>query len=531
MFLNLPLEALILLITSGLNLFFASVIYFKNPKDTTNRLFSLSILFLVLWNISVIFAQNTSENILWVKAAYATSILALITFLYFLKFFPKEDKGLKSPLFYILIYSGLVFSLLIYPTKFLVKLDPFLIIPIQGMDRTKVFSSLGMNFFLFYLIVYVCFVIFIFLKKLKSLSGIEKLRVKYAAVGVIVFLVLALLANLFLPHLLNIKLGNIGPAFSVIMIGFISYAISKYRLFEIRIVLTESFVVIIGFILLIQIFLAESILWKAASIVIFILFIVFAYLLIKSVLREISYREKLQRAYAKLAKLDKAKSEFISIASHQLRAPLSAIKGYMSMILEGSYGPLSRKIKKPLENVYKSNEELISLANNLLNLSRIEAGKITLEKEEVDLNELINDVVDELKIEADKKGLYLRYQTISLPKIKIDPEKIKQVVLNIVDNAIKYTSKGGIRIRTSLLDSKILIEISDTGVGMTKEELDGLFQSFWRGEGGPKLWTGGAGLGLYIAKKFIELHKGEIYAKSQGKGKGSTFYIELPLAK
>lgn len=254
---------------------------------------------------------------------------------------------------------------------------------------------------------------------------------------------------------------------------------------------------------------------------------------VKRIITEQKITKELQVAYEELKELDKAKTEFISIASHQLRTPLSAIKGYISMLQEKTYGVLPKKMEKPLENVYLSNERLIKLVNNLLSVSRIETGKIQIKLENSSLEEIILSLVEELKGIAQVKNIYLKYEKSEekLPKISLDREKIRQVILNLIDNAIKYTTKGGITIKTKIQDQKCKIEIKDTGEGMTKKEISHLFRSFDRGSAGQRLWREGAGLGLYIARKFVEMHQGQIWVESKGKGRGSTFYIELPLNK
>lgn len=314
----------------------------------------------------------------------------------------------------------------------------------------------------------------------------------------------------------------------------ITYAIIKEHLFDIRVVLTQSLVGVIAILLFINIFTSQTPLeytWKGAMLG---AFIIAGYLLIKSVLNEIKYREQLQKAYRELQRLDKAKSEFISIASHQLRTPLTVIKGYMSMILEGTYGKVGSSMKKPIEGVFQSNERLIRLVNNLLNLSRLEAGRIKMSNGKLQIEDTIQSVLEELKIKADEKKLKLSLKKPAkkLPVITADSEKIRSVISNLIDNAIRYTEKGSITVATSVKDAKILhIEIQDTGIGMTKDEMGGLFKSFSRGGAGNTFWTEGTGLGLYVAKQFVDMHKGKIWAESPGRGKGSTFFVELPLKK
>ena len=169
--------------------------------------------------------------------------------------------------------------------------------------------------------------------------------------------------------------------------------------------------------------------------------------------------------------------------------------------------------------------------SDLLNISRIEAGKIKLKIEKFPLEDIIDSVVVELKPLAKEKKLYLKWEKprISLQKVLVDKDKIRQVVLNVIDNGIRYTERGGVTINYRKANKVCKLIVSDTGEGMTKKEISNLFQSFTRGAIGVRTWTGGTGLGLYIAKKFVEIHNGKIWAKSPGKGKGSTFYVELPI--
>lgn len=237
------------------------------------------------------------------------------------------------------------------------------------------------------------------------------------------------------------------------------------------------------------------------------------------------------KANKELKQLDAAKSEFISIASHQLRTPLTVIKGYISMMLEGSFGELTDGGRDSLDKVYESNERLIQLVENLLNISRIESGRLQFQYEVVQFEEIIDSVIEELAGNIKKKGLHLNYKkpTKPLPKMKIDDEKIRQVIMNLVDNAIKYTKKGSITINLKKTGSNLQFCVSDSGIGISKEYLPNLFKKFSRGEGTSVIHTEGTGLGLYVAREMIEAHKGKIWAESKGEGMGSRFCFEIPV--
>jgi signal transduction histidine kinase len=163
-------------------------------------------------------------------------------------------------------------------------------------------------------------------------------------------------------------------------------------------------------------------------------------------------------------------------------------------------------------------------------VSKIEAGEMEINLERADLREIIREVINELSIKAKEKNLYLNFEEPKEPfETLLDKEKIRQVILNLIDNSIRYTQEGGVKVKLQMANGRLQIVVSDTGEGLTKEEKEKLFEKFSRGTAGTKFWTEGAGLGLYIAKEFVKMHNGKIWVESEGRGKGSTFYIELPM--
>ncbi len=246
--------------------------------------------------------------------------------------------------------------------------------------------------------------------------------------------------------------------------------------------------------------------------------------------------KELRRANEELKILDEAKSEFISIASHQLRTPLTSIKGLISMALEDFWGPLNKEQKKYLGQVYQSEERLLRLIEDLLDISRMEAGRMQFVFQPLNLMEIVKEVIGDLANQAKQKNLELRLLEAStseksLPKVKADPLKIRQVVQNLIDNAIKYTEKGEVVVRLEKENGSVVFSVSDTGMGITKEDRVNLFEKFQRGKGVNVRDTEGTGLGLYLAAKIVEAHGGKIWAVSEGRLKGSTFSFSLPMIK
>jgi PAS domain S-box-containing protein len=239
----------------------------------------------------------------------------------------------------------------------------------------------------------------------------------------------------------------------------------------------------------------------------------------------------LLRDITEQAAIEGMKSEFISVVSHELRTPLTPIKGYIDLILEGDAGELTDEQRAYLKIVEVNTDRLVALVNDLLDISRIEAGKIDLEVKPVAIEELVQDVVAVHRKLIESRGLTL---TLALPPrlpwVKADRNRITQVLNNLVSNACKYTPSGGITI-SAVPDGEFLeVTVSDTGVGLSRADMKKLFTKFFRAKNPATSETAGTGLGLAITKSIIEKHEGEIWVESRP-GKGAAFHFTLPLVE
>jgi signal transduction histidine kinase len=242
--------------------------------------------------------------------------------------------------------------------------------------------------------------------------------------------------------------------------------------------------------------------------------------------------KKLVQSNTKLKELDSAKDEFISMASHQLRTPLTSVKGYISMILEGDAGEINDLQKKFLNQAFISSQRMVYLISDLLNVSRLKTGKFVIENRETYLPDTVEDELRQLDETIKARGLSIDYKKPKkFPTVMLDEDKVRQVIMNFADNAIYYTPAGGkIIIELKATDEVVKYTVKDTGIGVPKHEQHHLFTKFYRAGNARKARPDGTGLGLFMAKKVITAQGGSILFTSE-EGKGSTFGFSLPRKK
>ncbi len=336
------------------------------------------------------------------------------------------------------------------------------------------------------------------------------------------------------------EINLIGPLGMLAFIGTLSYLIVRFKAFNIKLVAAQALVASLILLIGSEFFFVESTTTRMLVGVTFLLSCIGGYFLVRSVNREVLQREQiaklaenLQGVNTRLKELDKMKSEFVSIASHQLRSPLTSIRGYASMLSEGSYGKLPKKATEVVEKIGDSAKYMALSVEDYLNVSRIEAGNMKYEIGDFNLKDMAERIVDEMRTVAIKKGLIMLFRSDCKGSCSVNADvgKTRQIIMNLLDNSMKYTQKGTITVRAhdDVKKKKMFITIEDTGVGMSKETQEEVFEKFVRAKNANNVNVTGTGLGLFVAKKMITDMKGRVWAESDGEGKGSRFHIELPL--
>jgi signal transduction histidine kinase len=236
----------------------------------------------------------------------------------------------------------------------------------------------------------------------------------------------------------------------------------------------------------------------------------------------------------KIQAIDRMKTEFLSMVSHELHTPITPIKGYLALMLGGKMGDLPPKLLPPLKILSKQAEHLHALIDSLLDLSRLELGKtIPTVKEPVNMKTVIEDITEAMKVQADDKGIILEVNTPEqLPTILGDAVKLKRVITNLIGNAIKFTPKGGIiKVNGFIQESNIRVEVIDNGMGIAPENLERVFHKFFQVDSSYTRVAAGIGMGLPLARELVEIHGGHLWAESEGLGKGARFIFTLPIAQ
>lgn len=532
-----------ILILSFLLLFLGSFVFFKNPRGRAQQSFFLLSFSAFFWVISryledKVFSYSLKSFFLLLD--FSSGIFFIVSSLLFCL-------DIVFPKIFPTIFR---FSLILFPigVSLFIFFSSLVLSGYQVSDNGTIYPQYG-NFGWTYdalLVTFSLISILVLLWGLKRSRGGEIMLYLYPLIGILFTVIIALVTNVFVPVEIlygeNYKFyslaGILSPFFLVL---FSSYSIFRYHLFNIRILFAEAVLFFILFITFIQIFIISDPLQILLRSMVFITLLFLSVMLIRSVNNEVRRKEELQRltddlaeANAELRRLDESKTEFISIASHQLRTPLSAIKGFVALLADGSYGTLPKTAEDIVKRVSIATERLIRLVENLLNISRMEAGRLEYRYTEVDFSDVLFELRDSFSVLASEKEVAISFDIPErgvMPCFLLDRDKMIEVISNLIDNALKYTPHGFVRVRAELLYDAVRISVTDTGMGFSPEMKPLLFQKFSRGRHAERFDTNGSGLGLYVGKRMVEAQGGKIWATSEGEGKGSSFFVSFPIKR
>lgn len=524
---SFPLLSAVLVAVLGL------FVFSRDPKSVVNRLFGAISVVCVMWLFGtfmmfsgLIRGADEATVLFWDRFVYLG-----IVFVPALEYHFGLTLSRRKP--DVALYAAYALSVLFL---ILSRLDPF----ISGLFRYEwgghaVAGPLHHAFLIFFLLYILAFFRILYGYYRTATDRNERAGLIVAATA---FGILDVVGGLgFLPaYGIGIfPISLIAPTAFVLVIG---YSIVRYGLFDIETVTAQVSVGAILFLMVAQFLFRDTAGSSFLDPLMFLSVALVGYFLVRSVKRDLARKEELQeisdslaKANERLKELDNTKTEFISIASHQLRTPLTAIKGYLSLLLEGSYGEIPSEVADVLGKMSLVNRGLVQLVEDLLNVSRIDAGRISYSFEPTSVEALIAERIDLFMPMAREKDLLFRIRLPKdpLPELMLDQGKIREAVSNLIDNAIKYTKRGFVEVSVEAVGSEaVRITVADSGIGFRKGEESGFFGKFIRTKDTTREYVSGTGLGLYVGASFVDAHGGRMWAESDGPGTGARFIIELP---
>ncbi len=525
----------ILFIIGALNLILSIFIFANNPKCKINQSFAIFAFFISFWPITLFLYRNAEIFYaeFWMKTSYLAAAGIALSFWLFVHYFPIDVPRTVLNRTTPLIITLALISLFFIPN--------FLTSGVYDLPNgTRMVNSewCGHSVFALYFITFFFGAILLLWHRFKMSEGIIKQQSRILFFGILGSGIFGTIFNLVLPspYFNNFNYIYVGPFFTFLFVLAVSYAVARHQLMNIKAIATEFFVVIMFLISVLKIFFTDSRQDFFLQMGFAGLILMLGAFLIHSVENEVKRREEMSKlaksledANCKLQELDRQKTEFLSIASHQLRTPLSIIKGYIELIEDGAYGKTTKQMTKTLDDMDESNERLVKMVDEFLDITRIEQGRTKYNFENKKINDIIDSVIKELLPKAEAKHLkvVINYKT-DKTLVSVDEEKVRHVVFNFVDNAIKYTESGNFNVFVEELNGGLALKVQDHGIGFDKVDEVNFFQKFYRGENVKGTNVNGTGLGIYVCKKFIENHGGMVWAHSSGLGKGSEFGFWIP---
>jgi signal transduction histidine kinase len=358
--------------------------------------------------------------------------------------------------------------------------------------------------------------IIVLFKRIGETKGDERRQVMLMFTGMSLTAGLLLLFSFILPiGFKNFDFVPYGALFIFPVIVFTAYAIYIVEMFHVKNIFAGLFIFFLCVVSLIELILAETVEQLMLRVLVFLLTIIIGIQLVRNTFE--------------IELANEQKSELMSFATHEIRTPITVMRGYATMLLDGDKGVINDQVKDLLQKIMVAGNDVTTLLAEYLDKSKIELGQMEYIPSKFDVTSTINEILSIFRINAEQKGITITPNLDSSHKhiIYADKAKLKEIVINIIDNAVKYTPYGSIDVSVTASGGYVTIKVADTGVGISEEVMPSLFKEFSRADL-QKVNILGSGLGLYLAKKFTEAQKGKIWAESEGTDKGSQFYIKFP---
>jgi len=547
------------------SLLLALFVFVKNGKSLSARWLLVTVILLSVWLFSdlVLWASEKPSYIMffWSLLVLIEPIIYVGMLFFAYAIISGKDIPFKGRLLILLILLPTVF---LAPTQFaLLNFD------LSNCEREAIEGPLALYGYGAEIIFSLWILGFGIKEFFAAKVAKDRRKILLIMGGILLFLLSFSLGNIIGNLSLDWTIGQYGLFGIPVFVALLAYLIVRYKAFNIKLVGTQALVVTLWVALLALLFIRTIEISRIIVSLTLILFLFIGILLVRSVAKEVKQREEIaqlaedvKRAYVvekkakeELERLDKFKDQFLMTTQHNLRTPLTSMMGYSDLLLKGVFGKQTKKTTEVIEKFQNLTQGMIKMVNDFLDMAQFQLGKDVVNlKPGVDVLQMLDNIKNELEFKANSKGVYLKLER---PEgellIKADREKLKAAIFNVIDNAVKYTVTGGVDVKVKNqnpvnpvrnspptgpsgaqsaggVSNGVKITVTDTGIGIPKDKIANLFNSmFERSDAAKKVSTVGSGIGLYLSGQIIKSHNGKVWAESQGEGKGSIFYIELPI--
>jgi len=502
-------------------------VFFKSGKDRMSQILLMMISFFSIWSLIdlILWATNDPRFVLffWSLQVLVEPMIFLFSFYLIFVFIKKKDFS---------FWQWVLVSLPVLPIIFLLSTNLNLI----GVDVYDCNAMEGFIAQYYSYIVELVFILSIFIFSLAQyfkIKDLEKKReIKIFSIGLVLFLIAFSWGNIIGSFTDNWVLAQVGLIGMPIFIGFLSYMIVRFKTFNIKLLgvqaLVWGLIIIIGA----QFFFVKTTINYILTAVTFLFSVIFGIFLIDSVKKEINQRIKLQKLNSDLESLFTQRESLVHLITHKVKASFTRSKYIFAEMVGGGFGKLTPELKDMSQKGLDSDNEGIKTVDLVLNAFNLQKGIVKYEMAPVDFKAMVLDSAESRRDPAETKGLKMELNIEEGDfTISGDAFWLKEVTNNLVENAVRYTQKGTITVSLIKKEDKLLFSVKDSGIGITEEDKKNLFTEGGRGKNSVKVNVDSTGYGLFSVKLVVEAHGGRVWAESEGENKGSTFLVELNLAK
>ncbi|PIR83300.1 hypothetical protein COU19_01020 [Candidatus Kaiserbacteria bacterium CG10_big_fil_rev_8_21_14_0_10_56_12] len=527
------LPTIAVLAVAVFNLILGAVVLTQDFDDRANRYFAVLSVSAVLWGVGTgfFFLVDPSRSTLFdliARSNYFFGGVIPAAFLYFAFVFKREH---SSPRWQTLAFfiPTLAFLVLDFGTS-LIIVRPFVSAEgVRGFIYGPLQILFDLNVWASFLVAFV-----IFVKKYRHSSSNIRAQILYIAIGTYVTFGIAGIFNLMLPHFYGVfDYIWVGPVAIIFWVGTMAFAVARYRLFNVKVVSSELLVIALWLVLLLRIAFAQNDEDFLFSVGLFLAVLVLGVFVIRGVIRGARRRDLIEAQEAELSLMNSKQETLLHFISHEVKGYFAKSEAAFAGITEGDYGMVSPALQSMATNGLKDVRQAVHIVMNVLDASNLKKGAVSFKSGLFDLKKTLYEVVEELRPLANDKGLALSASDSvgSVCVVRGDELKMrKQVLVNIIENAIVYTPKGSVTVILEQSRGSACIRVRDTGVGIPKSDLSRLFTQGGYGAHARTVNVHATGYGLFIAKRVVETEGGSICIESDGENKGSLVTIILPLA-